>query len=148
MDWEQFDKELEEVREHNRLWQQEFDKVCEITFEARKLEKTDPLKAIQLYESIKNTNYGNFDTLGRLIILYRKTKQKEKEAECIEYKIEDLQNREYNSKEFLKTKYPEDADEIQNCYDNQTIYTTPELVKIDFHKNIIKLQERLKIVKK
>ena len=84
MDWEQFDKELEEVREHNRLWQQEFDKVCEITFEARKLEKTDPLKAIQLYESIKNTKYGNFDTLGRLIILYRKTKQKEKEAECIE----------------------------------------------------------------
>ena len=86
--------------------------------------------------------------MGRLIILYRKTKQKEKEAECIEYKIEDLQNREYDRKEFLKTKYPEDTDEIQNCYDNQTIYTTPELVKIDFHKNIIKLKERLKIVKK
>ena len=148
MEWEQFDKELEEVREHNRLWQQEFNKVCEITFKARKLEKTDPMKAIQLYESIKNTNYGNFDTLGRLIILYRKTKQKEKEAEYIEFKIEDLQNREYNRKEFLKTKYPEDADEIQNCYDNQTIYTNPQLVKIDFHKNIIKLKERLKIVKK
>lgn len=142
------DEELNEVREKNRVWQARFDEVCQITFKARELEKEHPYQAIELYESIMNTNYGNFDTLGRLIILYRRTKQKEKEIQHIEFKIEDEQNFAYNSKLFLQNRFPEEAEKIQYCYDNKEIYITPELAKIDFFKKIDRLFERLNKLKK
>lgn len=142
------DEELNEVKEKNRIWQTRFDEVCQITFKARELEKENPYKAIELYESIKNTNYGNFDTLGRLIILYRRTKQKDKEIQHIEFKIEDEQNFAYNSKLFLQNRFPEEAEKIQYYYDNKEIYITPELAKIDFFKKIDRLFERLNKLKK
>lgn len=141
LDW--LDKEIEKLREKNAKWQEGFNEVCAITFKARELEKTNPLEAIALYESIRDTPYGNFDTLGRLIILYRKTKQKDKELKCIEFKIEDEQHRAYNQKCTLQYKYPEDKEEIQRCYDEEEIYTTPGYgFKIDFHKKTKTLIDR------
>lgn len=137
------EKELEELQKANAKWQEEFDKVCAITFKAREIEKTNPLEAIALYESIRDTPYGNFDTLGRLIILYRKTKQKEKELKCLEFKIEDEQHRAYARKCTLQDKYPEESDKIQRCYDEKEPYITPDYgYKIDFHKKIKKIIDR------
>lgn len=133
------DDELKRLREKNRKWEENFNKVIQIYELAKQKEKTEPLTAIEIYQSIRDTNYGDFDVLGRLIILYRKTKQTSEELKHIEFKIEHIHNSEYNRMQFLSLKYPEDADLIRNCYDNELIYVTPEGYDIDFYKEIRKL---------
>lgn len=132
--------DLESLKEKNRNWDIEFNKVKEIIFEARKTEKTDILKSIELYESVKNTNYGNWNSVERLIILYRKTRQYEKELQHLKYYLEDLQNQEYNRKEFLKNRFPSEAEDIERCFNENLEYVTPELVHINFHSKIEKVK--------
>lgn len=92
---------------------------------------------------LKNTNYGNFDSVGRLILLYRKTKQKDKEIQNIQFKIENIQNSEYNKMIFLQNKFPEESEKIKFHFENKTEYLTPELRKVNFHIKIEKYIKRL-----
>lgn len=131
--------EISKQKSINTEWDANFKRVTEIYLKAKSLEKTDIYEAINLYESIKNTNYGKFDSVGRLIILYRKTRQREKEIEHVRYKIEETQNDEYNRMAFLQNKYPNESNVIKFHYDNKMEYLTPDLVRINFHKNLEKL---------
>lgn len=143
-----FMDELEEktkvIREKNRIWSIEFNKNGDTFKKAKELERSDPYKAIELYESIKNTNYGNFDTLSRLIILYRKTKQKDKEIQHIKFKIEELQHREFYRLEFVLSKYPEESEYIKECYETGKDCFLPNGSVINFKRKIINLQSKLK----
>jgi|GEM_PF-1434066 len=143
---EDLEKETQKLREENKKWSVEFNKVAEIFKTAKSLEKTDIYKSIGLYESIKNTNYGKFDSVGRLILLYRKTKQKEKERQHLEFKLEEAQNSEYNRMRFLQEKYPEESENIKYHYENKIEYLSPELLKINFHSKIEKLTKELELI--
>lgn len=135
---------IRNISEKNKLFEIEFSKNLQIYKLANSLEKHDVYKAIELYESIKNTNYGKFDCIGRLIILYRKTKQKDKEKQHIEFKIEELQNLEYDRMIFLQNRFPDESENIKQHYENGGVYTTPELQRIDFNSQIEKLKSKLK----
>lgn len=140
-----FDKDFETLKQENEKWSYQFGKVADIYKTAKKIEQTNPYKAIELYLSIRDTSYGNFDTLGRLIILYRKTKQVEKEIQHIDFKIEQEQNRQYNRKESLKKSYPKSADYIEKCYRKNIPFVNPHPLysnSIDFFAEIKKLSKR------
>lgn len=143
--WEDLDRATILLQQENAKFSIEFNKNIDVFRQAKALEKTDVYKAIELYESIKNTNYGKFDCIGRLIVLYRKTKQKDKEKQHIEFKIEELQNLEYDRMIFLQNRFPDESENIKQHYENGGVYTTPELQRIDFHSRIEKLKSKLKI---
>jgi len=132
----------EDLQKENREWNKKFNENLRIFKKAKSLEKTDPYKAIELYESIKNTSYGNFATLDRLIILYRKTKQIQKELQNIDFNIEDLQNKEYNRMIFCIHKYPESESYIRKCYKDGSDCLMPNGSVINFKKKIFQLEKR------
>lgn len=140
-----FDKSFQELKLEIQDFDRNFDRNTRIFHQAKSLESTNPYKAIELYTSIRDSNYGNFDTLGRLIILYRKTKQIEKEIQHIDFKIEQEQNRQYNRKESLKKSYPKSADYIEKCYRKNIPFVNPHPLysnSIDFFAEIKKLSKR------
>lgn len=47
------DKKINEIKEKNKIWSIEFNKLVEILNKAKTLENTDINEAINLYESIK-----------------------------------------------------------------------------------------------
>ncbi|TDX83935.1 hypothetical protein [Epilithonimonas xixisoli] len=108
---------------------------------ARSLEDIDNLEAIKIYQKLQNIS--QYDALDRLIILYRKTHQKELEIQAIEWLIEEEQNKEYNRMSFLSMKFPDDAAKIRNCYDNNETYINPLGVPINFHSKINRLKNRI-----
>ncbi len=142
--WNDLENETKRLQSENRKFDEIFNRNVSVFKLAKSLEKSEPYKAIELYESIKNTNYGNFDTLSRLIILYRKTKQKEKEIQHLEYKLEEEQNTQYNRMCFLKNRFPNLDDEIESNYNNQMEFTTPELQVVNFHSKIEKIKKNNK----
>ncbi len=113
---------------------------------AKGLENIDNQKAIELYESMMNMNHHR-DILDRLIILYRKTKQSAKEIQAIEWLIEEEQNIQYNRKEFLKIKFPNDKIHIERCYKEGLTYLNPFGDSINFFTKINRLTERLRKLK-
>lgn len=140
---EELENEIQKLKKELNDWDYHFGKVTTTYKTAKELEKNDPYKAIELYMSIKDSKYGNFDVLSRLIILFRKTKQKEQELLHIDLKIEEEQHREYQRKEFMKKKYPESADYIEECYNNKVPCINPIYSNtIDFYKKVNALIER------
>ncbi|OPC34620.1 hypothetical protein [Elizabethkingia miricola] len=113
---------------------------------AKSLENIDNYKSIELYMSIQGMNHYR-DVLDRLIILYRKTKQKEKEIQMINWLIEEEQNRQYNRMRFSQLTDPENADFIQNCYNNKESFVNIYGFTINFFKKIDRLTERLRKLK-
>lgn len=114
---------------------------------ARGLENVDNQKAIELYEIMMNMNHHR-DILDRLIILYRKTKQKEKEIQAIEWLIEEEQNRQYNRMKFSQLMDPESADFIEDCYNNKLPFINKHGYPINFFTKINRLNERLQKLNK
>lgn len=139
--------EYNEILEKQRL--RDFDKkykndIAEAYRKAKSLENIDNDKAIGLYESIRDRK-RNFDVLDRLIILYRKTNQKEKEIESINFLIEEEENSEYNKMRFLQLKYLDHREEIEKCYEEYVPFINPEFgFQTTFRKKIIRLKERLR----
>lgn len=136
-------KKLKESKAKLEKWENEHSKVSEIHFKARSLEKTDPIKAIELHESIRDNSTNHFDTLGRLMILYRKTKQKELEIKTINLKINQEKTREDGRLQNVLRKFPDLKDYILECYESGADCNLPTGV-INFKKNILKLEDRLK----
>lgn len=141
--WNDLEADTNRIQQENKKWSIEFNKVAEVFKKAKSLEKIDIYQAIELYESIKNTKYGNFDTVGRLAILYRKTKQKEKEIQHMEFKIEEVQNTQYDRMTFLQGRFPAESEKIKLAYDNKIEYLTPDLMTINFHSSTDKLIKTL-----
>ncbi|WP_404812033.1 hypothetical protein ACIRNY_10855 [Capnocytophaga canimorsus] len=142
MNIEELKRERARWEEQCLQWNKNFNRVADTFACAKEMEKTDPFGAIKLYLSIKETKYSNFDILGRLIILYRKTDQVEQEIKHIDLKIDCL----YKSARFrmfiLKSKCPRDADLIDKCYNEEISYTTPNGRVVDFFIGIRKLISR------
>lgn len=136
------DKKIEKLKIENEKWSKEHKRISEIHFLALEIEKNDPLKAIELHESIRDNSVNHFDTLGRLIILYRKTKQKDLEIRTIKFKIENEQNREYGRLQNVLRKFPEMEVYVQKCYDSGEDCILPSGT-LNFKKKIQKLQTRL-----
>lgn len=140
---EELENEIQKLKKELNDWGYHYGKVTTIYETAKELEKNDPYKAIELYMSIRDSKYNYFDVLSRLIILFRKTKQKEQELLHIDLKIEKEQHREYQRKEFMKKKYPESADYIEECYNNKVPCINPIYSNtIDFYKKVNALIER------
>ncbi|SKB57939.1 hypothetical protein SAMN05660477_00013 [Soonwooa buanensis] len=111
--------------------------------EAKNLELIDINKAIRLYESIINVNLHR-DVLDRLIILYRKMKNKKEEIRILKFLIEEEQNKEYNRMTFLISKNPILEKEIRNCYNNDLTFIEPvHGFRINFNTKINRLKSRL-----
>ncbi|MET3127543.1 tetratricopeptide (TPR) repeat protein [Arcicella rosea] len=87
-----FDEELEELKQKNKAWEESFKHIITLREKAKQFEQTQQYqKAIEIYlESIdfgKKSDILNFANYGhdieRVIILYSKTKQVEKEIEFL-----------------------------------------------------------------
>lgn len=141
--------EYEEIlqKERNEKFEEKYrNDISEAYRKARKLENIDNEKAIGFYESIRDRKH-HYDVLDRLIILYRKTKQPEKEVEAIKFLIEEEENKSYNRMVFLQQKYPNQKDEIKYSYEKNLPFINPEFgFQINFRKKIIRLEERLQIL--
>jgi tetratricopeptide (TPR) repeat protein len=127
--------------EKQKFENQQRERVRSISIRAKSLENIDNEKAIMLYEEIRDR--PNNDALERLIILYRKTKQKDKEIEAIKFLIEEEQNRAYNGMTFLCLKYPERTAEIINCYNKNITFISEFGFPVNFHKKVHTLEMRL-----
>lgn len=136
-------KEWEEKRKEFIEFDTERRRVFDVNAQARKIEKSDVLKAIELYESVKNHEYNRYDTLGRLMILYRRTKQFDKEIETIKLAIPKELEREKKRMNTLIRKYPEDESLIKDCFVTGQAYKTEYGNEIDFYREINKLKKRL-----
>lgn len=138
--------EFEEIleKERNRKFEKEYqENIAEAYQKAKELENIDNEKAIGFYEAIRDRHH-HFDVLGRLIILYRKTKQPDKEVEAIKFLIEEEEIKAFERMELMQIKYPDYRDEIRFCYDNDLPFTNPEFgFDVNFRKKVIRLQDRL-----
>lgn len=136
-------------KERNEKYEEKYrNDIFEAYRKARELENIDNEKAIGFYESIRDRKH-NYDVLDRLIILYRKTKQPDKEVEAIKFLIEEEENKAYDRMVFLQQKYPDQSNEIKYSYENNLPFINPEFgFQINFRKKISRLHSRLEKLEK
>ena len=111
---EESDRELEELRDKNRQWSIKFSYIGELHNNAQILEKEGNLheaidaylKAVEFGKS--QLHYGNYARdIDRLVILYRKTKQYQKEADVITFALSH-----YNDGDYKRIKYQERLEKV------------------------------------
>ncbi|WP_179124843.1 hypothetical protein [Elizabethkingia miricola] len=116
------DDKIERQKEITRKWHIEFNKVTDIIKLAKETEKNDIYKSISLYESVLNSEYGNFAPEYRLIILYHKIGNYEEEIRMAKMIISRIKKS--NNKQLVNAikADPMKENEIRDAYANFNSY--------------------------